>query len=93
MTTNRSIECHAVTLAVEARIAVLWAQRQRDRRSAYRAHWSPARHDREVELRALVRVLRTGRRLARQTVERQDAITAAKHSEWTNGELVAGFGK
>ena len=91
-TTDRTIECHAVTLAVEAEIAVLWAQRQRDRRW-YGAAWSPGRHERDAELRALVRILRTGRRLARRTVEQQDAITASKHVEWTAGELVAGFGK
>ena len=92
MTTNRSIECHAVTLAVEAEIAVLWAQRQRDRRW-YGAAWSPGRHEREAELRALVRILRTGRRLARRTVEQQDAITAAKHVEWTESERALAWGR
>ena len=92
MTTNRSIECHALTVALEARVAVLWQQRQRDRRRDG-AHWSPARHDREVELRALVRVLRTGRRLARRTIERQDAITASKHVEWTESERALAWGR
>jgi len=88
MTPDRAIEAHAITVAVEARIMELLAQRRWDRR--WRADWSPARHARETELRALVRLVRTGRRLARETLERQlaeidrlfpeqaDPLTAAK---------------
>jgi hypothetical protein len=78
MTTDRAIVAHAVTVAIESRIAVLWKQRQRDRKSHYRADWTPARHDRDVELRSLLRLLHVGRRLARESVEREDAVTAAK---------------
>jgi hypothetical protein len=68
MTTPEAI---AIAVTVEARIAVLWRQRQRDRRQAT---WTPARHDRETELRALLAVRRTGRRLARQAVERPTVL-------------------
>lgn len=96
-----TITAHAVTASVEARISELLKQRQRDRRSAFRAHWTPARVARETELRALVRVVRSGRRLARATIERQDAATAAKarsYHDWqaagpvTEPELIAGYG-
>jgi len=102
MTPDRAIESHAVTVAVEARITELLAQRRWDRR--WRADWSPARHAREAELRALVRLVRTGRRLARETLERQDAVSAAKADQsrsdyhgWqaagpvTEPELFAGY--
>lgn len=71
-----AIEAHAVAATVEARISELLAQRQRDR--LWRADWTPARHRREDELRALVRLVRCGRRLARRAVERADPVTSAK---------------
>jgi len=88
MTPDRIAETHAVTVAIESRIAVLWKQRQRDR---IRADWSPARHDREVELRALLRLLHVGRRLARESVERADPVTAAMswHDWQSNAEAQA----
>ena len=70
-----SITAQAIAITVQARVHTLWKQRQADRRWA---EWSPARHDREVELRALVRLLHVGRRLARAAQERADAVSAAK---------------
>jgi hypothetical protein len=70
-----TVEATALAHTVEARIRVLWQQRQRDKRVAYH---TPARHDREVELRALIRLGRSARRLARHEVERQDALSGAK---------------
>jgi hypothetical protein len=72
------ITAQAIAITVQARVVVLWGQRQRDRRSPMRAEWSQARHDREVVLRELLRLLHVGRRLARETVEREDAVSAAK---------------
>jgi hypothetical protein len=69
MTPDRIAEAHAVTVALESRIAALLEQRAWDRRWM-RATWTPARHDRETELRALLAVRRTGKRLAREAVER-----------------------
>jgi hypothetical protein len=71
------VEAHAIAVALESRISALLAQRQADRRWM-RADWTPARHARETLLRELLAVHRTGRRLARETVEREDAVTAAK---------------
>lgn len=88
------VEAHAVTITIETRVAVLRDQRHRDRKDPRSADWSPARHDREVELRALIALLRTGRRLARQVEERLDPVTmAGAYADWTSGELVAGFGR
>jgi hypothetical protein len=93
MTPDRIAECHAVTVALESRIRELVAQRQRDR-LWMRATWTPARHARETELRALLAVHRTGRRLARESIERVDPVSVAKaYADWTSGELVAGFGR
>jgi hypothetical protein len=72
-----TVTAQAVAASVEGRIAELWKQRQRDRRVAG-ATWSPARLARETELRALVRLARSGRRLARRTEEQRDALSAAK---------------
>jgi len=85
MTPDRIAETHAVTVAIESRIAVLWKQRQRDR---IRADWSPARHDRETELRALLRLLHVGRRLARQTLEREKAPWETRKREYDALQLV-----
>ena len=52
-------QAHRVT--IEARIDVLLQRRKVDRRVAT---WSQGRHDREVELRALVRLARSARKLA-----------------------------
>ena len=80
--------------ALLGRIRVLREQRHRDRKDPRSADWSPARHDREVELRALIAVLRTGRRLAREAEERDDAISQSKrYADWTSGELVVGWGR
>jgi hypothetical protein len=65
-----------IEAALLGRIHVLWQGRAVDRR-VYGAAWPQARWDRMTELRALVRVGRSGRRLARQTVER-DAIDEYK---------------
>lgn len=67
---------NAVAVSVEARICQLLTQRQRDRHGHYAAEWSPARVGRETELRALIALVRQGRRLARR--EQADPITAAK---------------
>ena len=92
-----SIEAHAVTSVVETRISVLLAQRQRDRLVAGPAY-SPARIARDTELRALIRLVRSGRRLARQTVERTDPVTQGlAYHDWqaagpvTEAELIAGY--
>ncbi len=92
-----TVTAHAVAAVLEARIAALWKQRQRDRRWEG-ARWSPARHRREDELRMLVTIARTGRRLARQAeAAKPDPMDQAKSfaewSAWTEGELVAGFGR
>lgn len=73
-----NIENHAIAVTVETRIRVLLEQRQRDRRSAYAALWPATRVARETELRALVRLVRSARRLARRTQEQADALSAAK---------------
>lgn len=67
----------AVTVTLETRIRGLWQQRQHDRRWLG-AEWTPARHDRETELRAFLRLRSSARRLARRTVEQADPVTAAK---------------
>ena len=77
MSSDRAIEAQAIAVALEARIHQLIEQRAWDRRWM-RADWTPARHARETELRALLAVHRTGRRLARAAVERADPVTAAK---------------
>ena len=71
-----TVTAHAVATSIEARIAALWRQRHIDRR-INGATWSPARHRREIELRALVAIARSGRRLAR-AAERADPVTEAK---------------
>jgi hypothetical protein len=77
-----TVTAHAVAASVEARIAELWKQRQRDRRDWRTAGvtWSPARIAREAELRALIRLARAGRRLANR-IEQRDAVTAAKAAD------------
>ena len=69
---------HALAATVEARIAGLWAQERRDRRGPYRAVHSPARYNRLLLLRELLALRRSAKRLAREAVEREDAMTAAK---------------
>lgn len=86
-----AITAHAVTASLEGRISVLWQRRAVDRR-VYGAAWPQGRHDREVELRALVAVARAGRRLARQTMEQADPVTVAKrYADWTEPELREAF--
>jgi hypothetical protein len=67
----------AIAVTLEARAHQLWEQEVRDRRWM-RADWTPARHNRVMLLRELLAIRRTARRLARETVERQDPLTAAK---------------
>ena len=67
----------AIAVTLEATAMALWEQEKWDRRWE-RANWSPARHNRRIELLALLRIRRTAKRLARETVEREDAVTAAK---------------
>ena len=56
---------HALAATVEARAMALWKQEKRDRRGPYRALHSPARHNRVTELRALLALRRSAKRLAR----------------------------
>ena len=55
---------HALAATVEARAMALWKQEKRDRRYM-RATWTAARHDRVTELRALLALRRSAKRLAR----------------------------
>jgi len=77
MTTDRAITAHATLVTLETRALALWKQEVRDRRWMG-ADWSPARHNRRTLLLELLAIRRTGRRLARQTLERVDPITSAK---------------
>jgi hypothetical protein len=93
--TVTNVEAVALAATVTTRIRVLWQQRQRDKRVVYH---TPARHDRDVELRALIRLGRSARRLARRMEER-DAVTLAKgYHDWqaagpvSEPELIAGYG-
>lgn len=83
-----TIEAQALAVTLEARALALWEQEKRDRRWM-RATWTQARHDRMTELRALLAIRRSARRLARQQLvedlaaidrlfpEQADPITAA----------------
>lgn len=78
---------------VLGRIHVLWRQRAVDRR-VFGAAWPQGRWDRYTELRALVRVARSGRRLARQAEERADPVTAAKsYASWVEAEKAGAWGR
>lgn len=89
------VEAHAVVATIEARISELWALRQRDRRTA---HWSQGRLRREAELRTLVRLVRSGRRMARAAREEAVAPNGTGYHDWqaagpvTEAELFAGYG-
>jgi hypothetical protein len=80
------IETHAIAVALESRIHQLLQQRQRDRRWM-RADWTPARHARETLLRELLAVHRTGRRLARATVERAQQPVGVAFHDWQAGPV------
>lgn len=73
---DRTVEGVALLNIIEERIGALWKYR-----AWYRTHrwaeWPLRRVETDAELRALVRHLRTARRLARPVVERQDPVTAA----------------
>lgn len=62
MTVNES---HALSVALEERIALLRRQRQLYRLSAHRAEWSLPRMECETELRSLLRLRRHAKRIAR----------------------------
>lgn len=77
-----TVTAHAEAASLEARISVLWQRRAVDRR-VFGASWPQSRWDRHVELLALVHVARSGRRLARRTIERADPLTAARsYHDW-----------
>jgi hypothetical protein len=84
------IEAQAIAITLETRAHALWEQEKRDRRWM-RATWTPARHNRRTELLALLAIRRTARRLARETVEREDAVTQglAWHDWQSNAEAQA----
>ena len=68
-------QCYRVT--VEARIDVLLQRRKVDRRLAT---WTQGRKDREVELRALVRLARSARKLAASAPDPMDAYKS--YHDW-----------
>jgi hypothetical protein len=94
-------ESHAIAATVTERIRELWIMRSWWRHTRWAAEWSPRRQEYEVELRALVRLARKARRLAREAGERRDPMTAAKARDYhawqaagpvTEPELIAGYG-
>jgi hypothetical protein len=96
MTPDRIAEAHAVTVALESRIHELAVHRNWYvvNRWARGPEWDEMRRDDRLELRALIRLAHKGKRLAREAVERTDAVSIAKaYADWTSGELVAGFGR
>jgi len=77
MTADRAIEAHATLVTLETRALALWKQEVRDRRWMG-ADWSPARHNRRTLLLELLAIRRTGRRLARETLERAPVYASAR---------------
>ncbi len=71
---------HAYAAVIETRIAELVKYRNWYivTRWARGPEWDAWRHDDRTELRALLRLRRQARKLARETLERQDAMSAAK---------------
>ena len=79
-----------LAVAVERRIAELWRERAWWRANRW-ADWPDIRREHAVELRALVRLARTARRLAEA---RPDPLTESKrYDSWTAGELSEAFGR
>lgn len=90
MNTYEATVADATEAALLSRISVLLQRRAVDRR-VFGAAWPQARWDRHTELRALIAVARSGRRLAEA---RPDPIDAAKsYHDWTSGELSEAFGR
>jgi len=75
----------ALAVVVEARIGELWRERRWWRTNRW-ADWPDIRRDSDIELRALVRLARTARRLTAP-----DPVTAAKgYADWTEAEKAFG---
>jgi hypothetical protein len=81
----------AVTLQARVRELVVIHNWYVVNRWARGPEWDAMRHDDRVELRALIRLARRARRLARETVEREDAVTQglAWHDWQSNAEAQA----
>ena len=60
-----STTSHALAVTIEERIKMLRRQRALYRKSPHRAEWSLPRIEAETELRALVRLVRQSRRIAK----------------------------
>lgn len=74
---ERRVTDQAYRVALEERIAELWRWRTWYRQQRNSAHWSPLRHQHTDELRALVRIARSARRIARPIAARLDPIDLA----------------
>jgi hypothetical protein len=94
MDTERTITGVVLLNATEARIAELWEYRHWWRTHRW-ADWPEERRDLiVVELRALVKLLRTARQLAAPAVEQADAFTAWKRArdiDLADGDHFAGM--
>lgn len=75
---QESILAHAYLAVVDERIHELWVYRQWCRKQRDAAHWSPLRVEYDAELRALVKLAKKARDLARPAIERADPVTLAK---------------
>ena len=79
---------HVLRVMVEERIAELWRYRRWYRTHRW-ADWSELRREHDIELRALVRLVRRARALAAP-----DPLTLSKgYDDWTSGELAEAFGR
>lgn len=89
-TIDRTVIAHATEQLLVERIAELWRWRSWYRAQANWSHWMNLARDNDVELRALLRIARRGRRLAAQA---PDPLTEAKgwrerrDAGWTEAEL------